>query len=101
MRAANDLGVSFKIIEDYGVITLGRHVFVRLRTDARALPEVTHALGGGRILPGPDGQYWVTLGGRKGKVNGAMMQASTANPVKYRGVGESFWERQFPVVDTP
>ena len=97
MEAANDLGIRFKILESFGILTVGRNKFLRFRTDARNLEGIAKKLGNGYIVANSRGAYDVHLRGRTGKIGCSVVQESVSQPVKYRGTMDEFWNRQFTV----
>jgi len=105
MNLAHAKDLKFSSLEVFGVIQVGRHKFVRFRTDSKDLPEILgHLLVDGRgVIHQEGGGYTVKFPtGQKGPIGVATM-TSIADPTvkrQYRGPAVQFWERQFlPVLN--
>jgi hypothetical protein len=100
MQTAHVKELPFAQLELLGVLQLGRHKFVRFRTDCKELPEILGQLllDGRGVVYQEGGSYKVQFPtGQKGPVSAMMMLAIGDPSVKrqYRGPAIQFWDRQF------
>jgi hypothetical protein len=101
MVAAAKRRIKFKSLEILSHMALGSRDFVRFRTDLESLewlPESGLVDGRAFIAVNGNASYSLHLpGGREGRVDAAMMQATAGyNQHKvYRGPAVKLWKRQF------